>query len=152
MSTFNSAEESDGTVLGQTSTSLVGMHGNKAAQTTISTSVLATFVDQLATALSSKGIINYTGGTISGGNSGDYTLAADVDHIGADPDSGGLGFDEYNAGVFTNWIHATYLRINDGVSTPTTVSGRAFLYIDVSDGDLKVKFGDGTIKTISVDT
>ena len=44
------------------------------------------------------------------------------------------------------------LQITDGVSTPSTVSGQAIIYVDSADGDLKVKFGDGTIKTIVVDT
>ena len=151
MSTFNSAEESDGTVLGQTANSLVGMHGNKATQTTISTNAIAAFVDQLATALSAKGIINYTGGTITGGNSGNYTLAVG-ENIGNDPDFGGLGFDEYNAGIFSSWMHADYLRINDAVSTPSTDTGFTFLFVDTADGDLKVKFGDGTVKVLATDT
>ena len=42
--------------------------------------------------------------------------------------------------------------LKDGVIEPGTVSGIAQLYVDVADGDLKIKFGDGTIKTIVVDT
>ena len=45
-----------------------------------------------------------------------------------------------------------YLTLTDGASVPTTAAGRTFLYVDSADGDLKVKFGDGTVKTISVDT
>ena len=30
--------------------------------------------------------------------------------------------------------------------------GLAQLYVDTADGDLKVKFGDGTVKTIVTDT
>jgi len=44
------------------------------------------------------------------------------------------------------------LGILDGMTAPSTVSGKAFLYVDTSDGDLKVKFGDGTVKTLATDT
>jgi len=40
----------------------------------------------------------------------------------------------------------------DGITEPSTEVGFAFLYVDTADGDLKVKFGDGTVKTIVVDT
>jgi hypothetical protein len=49
--------------------------------------------------------------------------------------------------TFTNTM-----AIVDGVSTPTTVSGKSTIYVDSADGDLKIKFGDGTIKTIVTDT
>jgi hypothetical protein len=38
------------------------------------------------------------------------------------------------------------------VTAPSTASGKASIYVDSSDGDLKIKFGDGTIKTIVTDT
>ena len=44
------------------------------------------------------------------------------------------------------------LRLKDGITIPDTESGYAVIYIDSADGDLKVKFGDGTVKTISTDT
>jgi hypothetical protein len=44
------------------------------------------------------------------------------------------------------------MAIIDGITEPTTVSGKTFIYVDTADGDLKVKFGDGTVKTISTDT
>jgi len=50
-------------------------------------------------------------------------------------------------GVWTNG-----LLLVDGVTAPSTVSGHAQIYVDTADGDLKVKFGDGTVKTIVVDT
>ncbi len=37
----------------------------------------------------------------------------------------------------------------DGITAPGTLSGTAWLYVDTADGDLKVKFGDGTVKTIA---
>jgi hypothetical protein len=44
------------------------------------------------------------------------------------------------------------LNIVDGVDAPDTATGYAQLYVDAADGDLKVKFGDGTTKVISADT
>jgi parallel beta-helix repeat protein len=44
------------------------------------------------------------------------------------------------------------MAIVDGITAPSTVSGKAFIYVDTADGDLKVKFGDGTVKTIATDT
>lgn len=42
--------------------------------------------------------------------------------------------------------------IVDGVTAPDTLTGKASIYVDTADGDLKVKFSDGTVKTISADT
>lgn len=43
------------------------------------------------------------------------------------------------------------ISIPDGVSAPSTEVGKAKIYVDSVDGDLKVKFGDGTVKTIVTD-
>ena len=40
----------------------------------------------------------------------------------------------------------------DGMTAPSTTSGWAKIYVDSADGDLKVKFGDGTVKTLATDT
>jgi hypothetical protein len=45
-----------------------------------------------------------------------------------------------------------YLDINDGITAPAAATGRARIYVDTADGDLKVIFADGTIKTIATDT
>lgn len=46
-----------------------------------------------------------------------------------------------------------FLQLADGVTAPAaTASGVAMIYIDTADGDLKVKFSDGTVKTIVTDT
>lgn len=61
----------------------------------------------------------------------------------------------FNDGTGMYFEHAPrvpHLRLVDGVTAPSTVSGMAMLYVDSADGDLKIKFGDGTIKTIAVDT
>ena len=44
------------------------------------------------------------------------------------------------------------LGIRDGMTAPATTSGYACIYVDTADGDLKIKFADGTTKTIVVDT
>lgn len=45
------------------------------------------------------------------------------------------------------------LLLIDGVSEPSTpANNHAVIFIDSSDGDLKIKFGDGTVKTIVTDT
>lgn len=48
--------------------------------------------------------------------------------------------------------NAQMIRVADGVSAPTAVSGAAFIYVDEADGDLKIKFGDGFTATIQVDS
>ena len=44
------------------------------------------------------------------------------------------------------------IAIVDGITAPATLSGWAKIYVDTADGDLKIKYGDGTVKTIVVDT
>lgn len=48
--------------------------------------------------------------------------------------------------------HHSFIYMTDGVTAPSTDSGWGILYIDTADGDLKIKFGDGTVKTIVADT
>jgi hypothetical protein len=50
-------------------------------------------------------------------------------------------------GTFAGWI-----AIKDGSTAPSATSGTAKIYVDTADGDLKVIFGDGTVKTIVVDS
>ena len=47
---------------------------------------------------------------------------------------------------------ALSVALKDGITAPATVPGYAVLYVDVADGDLKVRFGDGTIKVVAFDT
>jgi hypothetical protein len=49
-------------------------------------------------------------------------------------------------------VNATHIGITDGVTAPSTTSGVAKIYVDTADGDLKVIFADGTIKTLATDT
>ena len=43
------------------------------------------------------------------------------------------------------------LALKDGITAPGIVSGKALLYVDSSDGSLKVKFGSGNVQTIAMD-
>lgn len=61
---------------------------------------------------------------------------------------------DINIGTDTRRIARVYQNaavLVDGISAPTQVSGHAIIYIDTSDGDLKIIFGDGTVKTIVAD-
>jgi len=49
-------------------------------------------------------------------------------------------------------MRQNYSLIVDGVSAPNPPAGYAAIYVDTTDGDLKIKFADGTIKTIVTDT
>lgn len=51
-----------------------------------------------------------------------------------------------------NTLYSEQLTLIDGITEPTTVTGHAVIYVDNGDGDLKIKFGDGTVKTIITDT
>lgn len=44
------------------------------------------------------------------------------------------------------------LMLPDPGTVPETQEGFAIIYVDPTSGDLCVKFGDGTIKTIVIDT
>lgn len=42
--------------------------------------------------------------------------------------------------------------IRDGITAPATIPNYAAIYVDTADGDLKIKFGNGTVKTIVTDS
>ena len=42
--------------------------------------------------------------------------------------------------------------LTDGVAAPAAVTGKALLYVDNADGDLKVKFSDGHVAVIAADS
>ena len=44
-----------------------------------------------------------------------------------------------------------YIELPDGITAPATGS-KARIYVDTADGDLKVKFSDGTVTVIAADT
>ena len=63
-----------------------------------------------------------------------------------------LDMNSYNITNVGNISNSSTIQIDDGVSAPDAVVGKALIYVDSADGDLKVKFGDGTVATIATDT
>ena len=49
-------------------------------------------------------------------------------------------------------IETNIVALEDGITAPAAVVGLAKIYVDTTGGDLKIIFGDGTVKTIVVDT
>lgn len=63
--------------------------------------------------------------------------------------------DALDLGTDTELWKTTYtyvLGLKDGMTAPSAITDIAQIYVDTADGDLKVKFGDGTVKTIVTDT
>ena len=61
----------------------------------------------------------------------------------------------YNLGTSTlrlSNIYTKKISLIDGITAPSATADNAQIFVDIADGDLKVVFGDGTIKTIIVDT
>ena len=103
----------------------------------------------------------YDGATVSTADNLVAELAAGADSSAAyDADSLSIG--AKGAIHFNTDIHGTHktlggfandsFYIQDGTTAPSTSSGYAYIYVDTADGDLKVKFGDGTVKTLATDT
>jgi hypothetical protein len=55
-------------------------------------------------------------------------------------------------GVEAFRIGAGVIGIPDGVTAPDALASVAWIYVDTADGDLKVKFPDGVVKTLATDT
>lgn len=49
-------------------------------------------------------------------------------------------------------VNGLIMAITDGITAPSATVGLAKIFVDTSDGDLKVIFGDGTTKLIVADT
>ena len=49
-------------------------------------------------------------------------------------------------------LDALQMAVVDGVTAPSATVGQAKIYVDTADGDLKVIFGDGVVKTLAADT
>jgi len=100
---------------------------------------------------SSYGTADLTGAMWTGSDSGGSYAPTDM-HIGAADD---IHFytsvDGTPASKFSMDGGGTFW-IKDGITAPSATSTWAGIYIDTADGDLKVIFGDGTVKTIATDT
>ena len=59
---------------------------------------------------------------------------------------------ENSTGLDLSDIETNILALEDGVTAPSALSGFAQIYVDTADGDLKIIYSDGTVKTIVVDT
>ena len=54
--------------------------------------------------------------------------------------------------LLAQWAVQPGLVVADGVTAPQPHTGQATIYVDVADGDLKVKFGNGFVRTIGADS
>jgi hypothetical protein len=45
-----------------------------------------------------------------------------------------------------------YIVLRDGITPPTAISGLAYIYIDTTGGDLKIRYGDNFTPTIVADS
>lgn len=64
-----------------------------------------------------------------------------------------LGYwENTSAGEFSTLKVDGALEIKDGMTAPSATTGIAKIYVDSADGDLKVIFADGTVKTIVTDS
>lgn len=89
-------------------------------------------------AANTSGVAMYAGSTAASISLAVYNLAASVN-----------GLIVYADGRVR--LPVGPLQIADGITAPATQAGFAQIYVDTADGDLKVKFGDGTVKTIVTD-
>lgn len=60
--------------------------------------------------------------------------------------------EDHSEGQFLTLKVDGAVEIKDGMTAPTATAGYAKIYVDSADGDLKVIFADGTVKTIVTDT
>lgn len=114
--------------------------------------------DSLAVAL--QLILSGNGSNVDPGNpwlrgGGDSLVvnpsAGGILYLAFDAGTGGIAFGD-GAGIVTGkWKADGALAIKDGIPAPATDAGFASIYVDTADGDLKVKFGDGVVKTLVED-
>ncbi len=59
---------------------------------------------------------------------------------------------DLSSGLDLSDIETNKVAFEDGITAPAAVVGQAIIYVDASDGNLKVIFGDGFVATIAVDS
>lgn len=128
---------------GTTNCTIYGEQYTDGAITTIS----GTFSFKLQNGVSNIRSINVGGGAFTASDA--TSVAAFGSHPQPTTDN------TYTAGTTAKrWsnVFGMQMTLTDGVTEPITIAGHAVLFVDSADGDLKVKFGDGTVKTIATDT
>jgi hypothetical protein len=94
-----------------------------------------------------------TGGIIRCGGSNGLSLGSDTGNIRIDSAGPvGVEFRGLSAADTITGFTMREMALIDGTTAPSTRAGYATIYVDTADGDLKVKFGDGTVKTIATDS
>jgi hypothetical protein len=99
--------------------------------------------------ISSNEIQFWTGSTQNWRISTSGHFLANTDNL---YDIGAFGATRPRNGYFSDSVVAPKFAVTDGVTAPGATVGLAKIYVDTADGDLKVIFGDGTIKTLATDT
>lgn len=95
------------------------------------------------------------GSNLSYKGAGDFEIRTDTDNrIVFYVNGAQAGYVATDGNLFWDGklIRADILELTDGVAAPPAGAGGARLYVDAADGDLKIIFADGTIKTIVIDT
>tara|TARA_Y100000310_G_scaffold308970_1_gene352611 strand:- start:495 stop:2168 length:1674 start_codon:yes stop_codon:yes gene_type:complete len=92
-----------------------------------------------------------TGAIWTGSDSGGTWSPGDL-HIGAKDNVWFATSVDGTQAVTGGFSDDKAMMLVDGVTAPATLAGYAKIYVDTADGDLKVKFGDGTVTTIAADT
>jgi hypothetical protein len=94
-----------------------------------------------------------TGGIIRCGGSNGLSLGSDTGNIRIDTAGpAGVEFRGLSSADTVTGFTMREMALIDGTTAPSTRAGYATIYVDTADGDLKVKFGDGTVKTIATDS
>ena len=94
-----------------------------------------------------------TGGIVRCGGANGLSLGSDTGNIRIDSAGpAGVEFRGLSAADTISGFTMREMALIDGTSAPSTRAGYATIYVDSADGDLKVKFGDGTVKTIATDS
>lgn len=103
--------------------------------------------------VSGYSIVNLLGRNNNQGNitnvfAGTFGAKQGTDTVFAGNDILALGLDNQRF----SYVFGQKYTLADGITAPSASSGLAHIFIDSNDGDLKIIYGDGTVKTIVVDT
>lgn len=81
---------------------------------------------------------------------GEFSASGDQGAVNVYQDANGLASIFNKAGKM--FYSSGALAVADAMTAPAAVAGRAIIYVDAADGDLKVKFADGVVKTLATGT